>query len=175
MSKWALASMETIRITTMIAAPVDRCFKLSTSVDLHLAAAHMTRDAVMEGATKGLLRQGETVKWRERHFGFNFTQKRCLEALRPYTYFRDVMVDGAFAVFQHEHYFAPMNDGTRMRDELRFAAPMGLLGRIAEKFLLRNYLKKFLQRRNALLKQVAESEEWRKYLGEEPKDRVSKS
>jgi ligand-binding SRPBCC domain-containing protein len=156
--------MEVIRISTRIAAPVDRCFKLSTSVDLHKATAEETGERVVGGVTTGLMHEGETVKWTGRHFGFNLTHKSLLEVWRPYTYFRDVMVEGFFTVFQHDHYFAPLNDGTRMRDEIRFAAPMGLLGRLAEKLFLRRHLVKFLKRRNAYLKQVAESDEWRRYL-----------
>lgn len=164
MSRSAYGPMEIIRITTHIAAPVDRCFKLSTSIDLHQATATQSSETAVDGVTTGLIREGETVKWQGRHFGFTVTHKSRVEAWRPYTYFRDVMVEGAFAVFQHDHYFAPLNDGTRMRDELRFAAPMGFLGVLAEKLFLRKYLTHFLKRRNAYLKQVAESEEWRQYL-----------
>ncbi len=127
----------------------------------------------MDGSTTGLIHEGETVKWRERHFGLMLTQKRRVESWRPYSYFRDVIIDGAFQSFQHDHHFALMNDGTRMRDELRFTAPWGMLGVLAEKLFLRSYLTNFLRRRNALLKKVAESEEWRQYLEEESRGGVS--
>ena len=47
-----------------------------------------------------------------------------------------------------------------MRDEVRFTAPWGVLGRV----LARRHLKEFLKERNAEIKRVAESEEWHKYL-----------
>jgi hypothetical protein len=50
-----------------------------------------------------------------------------------------------------------------MKDVLRFTAPLSLFGRVAE-IPLKPYLRRFLQERNAFLKQVAESEEWQKYL-----------
>jgi ligand-binding SRPBCC domain-containing protein len=158
------AAMKTIRLTTLIAAPVDRCFKLSTSVDLHMAAAKRAGEVAIDGVTSGLMREGERVTWRGRHFGLKLTHESLLEISRPYSYFRDVMVRGAFAMFEHEHYFAPMNDGTRMRDELRFAAPLGPLGWLAERMFLKRHLTKFLRRRNAVLKEVAESDQWRRYL-----------
>jgi hypothetical protein len=74
------------------------------------------------------------------------------------------MVEGSFTRFEHEHHFAVMDDGTRMRDEIRFAAPYGLLGRIVEKRVLREHLLNLLKQRNAFLKRTVESEEWRKYL-----------
>jgi hypothetical protein len=51
-----------------------------------------------------------------------------------------------------------------MKDVLYFSAPLGLLGRMAEVFVLRRYMQKLLHERNVVLKQVAESDEWRKYL-----------
>jgi hypothetical protein len=58
--------------------------------------------------------------------------------------------------------------GTQMKDVLYFAAPLPVLGRMAEVFVLRRYMQKLLHERNLVLKQVAESDEWRKYLpGEE--------
>jgi membrane protease YdiL (CAAX protease family) len=51
-----------------------------------------------------------------------------------------------------------------MQDELRFAAPLNFLGPLAERLVLRDYLLRFLAERNALIKQVAESEQWRRYL-----------
>jgi hypothetical protein len=52
-----------------------------------------------------------------------------------------------------------------MRDVLVFEAPLALLGRIAEITFLGRYMQGLLRERNAVLKRVAESEEWRKYPG----------
>ena len=157
--------MKTIRLTTIIAAPAERVFQLSTSVNLHLDSARHTHETVIDGRTAGELRKGETVTWRGRHFGWMFTHKSLIEELRPHSYFRDAMVEGAFRSFVHEHHFAPFNDGTRMRDIVRFAAPFGPAGRLAERLLLERHLVRFLRRRNAMLKQIAESPEaWQHYL-----------
>jgi len=74
------------------------------------------------------------------------------------------MISGRFKHFEHDHHFAAMNDGTRMRDEIRFSAPWGMLGRLATRMFLRRHVTAFLAERNALLKHVAESDEWHKYL-----------
>jgi ligand-binding SRPBCC domain-containing protein len=160
--------METIRLTTWIEAPVERCFRLSTSIDLHVASTASTGEKAIDGVTSGLIGDGETVTWQGRHFGFNLRHTSQVDVWRPYSYFRDVMIRGAFTRFEHEHFFAPMNDGTRMRDELRFSAPWGPLGRLATKIFLRRYLTTLLMRRNAVIKRVAESEEWHTYLDGQP-------
>jgi hypothetical protein len=51
-----------------------------------------------------------------------------------------------------------------MKDELRFSAPLGILGVAAERLVLRNYLTRFLRERNAFVKEVAESDRWHEYL-----------
>jgi hypothetical protein len=51
-----------------------------------------------------------------------------------------------------------------MRDEVSFAAPFGVLGKIAEAMFVERYLKQLLLSRNRVLKEVAESDEWQKYL-----------
>ncbi|MEO6910835.1 MAG: SRPBCC family protein [Edaphobacter sp.] len=159
--------METIRLSTWMDAPMERCFKLSTSIDLHLVSAGETRETAIGGVTSGMLEEGETVQWRGRHLGRWRTHTSKIDGWRPYSYFRDVMVEGSFARFEHEHHFAMMDDGTRMRDEIRFAVPRGLLSKVKEK-IVRRHLIRLLKQRNAVIKQVAESEEWHRYLVERP-------
>jgi ligand-binding SRPBCC domain-containing protein len=152
--------METIRLATWIDAPVERCFLLSLSIDLHLASAGRTREQAIDGVTTGLIGEGETVTFQGRHFGMRLRHTSRIEMLRPYSYFRDVMVAGAFRHFEHEHHFAAMDDGTRMRDEIRFSTGWGAIGRI----LARRRLMAFLIERSEAIRRVAESEEWRRYL-----------
>jgi ligand-binding SRPBCC domain-containing protein len=77
------------------------------------------------------------------------------------------MVEGGFRKYEHEHHFAPMDDGTRMRDEVHFVSPMGPVGAVMERVLLRKYVMRLLADRHYRLKQTAESSEWRNYLHED--------
>ena len=156
--------METIRLATWIDAPVKRCFLLSLSIDLHVASSGKTKERAIDGVTAGLISEGETVTFQGRHFGVRLRHTSRLETLRPYSYFRDVMVAGVFRHFEHDHHFAPLDDGTRVRDEVRFSVRGGPLGRLVTKMFVRRYLTAFLNERNAAIKQVAESEAWRQYL-----------
>jgi ligand-binding SRPBCC domain-containing protein len=156
--------MGRIRLETWIDAPVERCFLLSLSVDLYTASAHSSREKAIAGVTTGLISKGETVTFQGRHFGLKLKHTSRIEVLRPYSHFRDVMISGHFKHFEHDHHFAAMNDGTRMRDEIRFSAPGGILGRLATRMFLRRRLTAFFAERNAVLKQVSESEKWHQYL-----------
>lgn len=152
-------------MATWINAPVERCFLLSLSIDLHVASVRVTRKKVKGRVRTGLISEGETVTFRGRPFGVLGHTSR-IDQMRPYSYFRDVMIAGPFRHFVHEHHFAAMDDGTRIRDEVRFASRWGPLGRI----LARRRLKAFLMERGAVIKRVAESDEWRRYLDTEMED-----
>jgi ligand-binding SRPBCC domain-containing protein len=106
---------------------------------------------------------GDTVTWK----GPGGEFQSLMEIWRPHSYFREVMLTGPFQAYEHEHHFAPMNDGTRIRDEIRFTASKGIFGRLSEPVLRRRALH-LLEQRNLLLKQVAESREWEQYLEGQP-------
>ena len=83
---------------------------------------------------------------------------------RP-AYFQDRMVTGTFRSMQHDHSFRTEAPGlTQMTDVFCFAAPLPMLGRLAEVTFLRRYMRRLLRERNAVLRQIAESPEWRRYL-----------
>ena len=158
--------MQTIIVETQIAAPQERCFLLSLSIDLHMASTAGRGERAIAGVTHGLIGLGQTVTWQGRHFGLVLTHETRITLYdRPY-HFQDVMVKGAFRSFVHDHFFEQCEDGTRMRDELRFAAPLGPLGWIAEAFVLRRYLSRFLRERNEAIRRTAEGPDaaWRSYL-----------
>ncbi|HEX8390976.1 MAG TPA: SRPBCC family protein [Longimicrobium sp.] len=151
---------------TRIAAPMERVFDLARSIDFHSRSLAHTGEEAVAGRTAGLIELGETVTWRARHLGVRQHLTARITAFERPRFFQDTMVRGAFAWMQHDHLFAPAPDGgTVMTDELRFAAPLGILGRIAERVLLRRYMTRFLQVHNAELKRVAESDAWREFLG----------
>lgn len=150
---------------------MERCFKLATSIDLHLASAAQTGETAVGGVTSGLIGEGESVEWRGKHFGRWLTHTSKIEGWRPFSYFREVMTKGWFLRFEHEHHFAVMDDGTRMRDEIRFSAS-GMMGRVKEK-IARRHLIGMLRRRNAMIKRTAESEEWHRYLEASPAAKTS--
>jgi len=79
------------------------------------------------------------------------------------------MVDGAFRSMQHDHIFEEKGGMTLMRDRFELVAPLGVLGRLAERLFLTRYMRRFLEERNAVLKRTAESNDWRKYLPDETK------
>jgi ligand-binding SRPBCC domain-containing protein len=80
-------------------------------------------------------------------------------------YFQDTMLRGAFRMMKHDHYFRKLGrEDTEMKDVFCFAAPVPLLGLIAEKFVLRRYMQELLLERNRAVKEIAEGSDWEAYL-----------
>jgi ligand-binding SRPBCC domain-containing protein len=163
--------MQHINLHTSIAAPPDRCFLLSLSIDLHKESTAQTSERAIAGVTHGLIGANETVTWRGRHFGVMLTHETLISKYDRPVFFQDVMLRGMFKSFEHDHSFDALPNGsTLMRDQLRFTAPLGPLGWIAETLVLRRYFITFLEQRNRLIKQVAErpQEIWSRYTQPEP-------
>jgi len=65
--------------------------------------------------------------------------------------FTDEQVRGPIRFFRHMHEFIPDDGGTLMIDRVEFAAPFGVVGRIAEKAFLGRYLRNLIEKRNEYL------------------------
>jgi ligand-binding SRPBCC domain-containing protein len=154
----------TIKLKTMIHAPVDRCFDLARSIDLHIEAAGRTQERAVGGRTSGLIGLDETVTWRGKHFGLWHELTVAITAFDPPGYFQDTMTKGAFASMRHEHHFESSAGSTIMQDKFTFQSPLGPLGALADKLILKRYMRGFLTERNRVLKSVAESDSWRQFL-----------
>lgn len=150
----------TIELYTHIKAPIEKCFDLSRSIDLHLESTKHTGEKAIAGRTNGLIELGETVTWRAKHFFIwqNLTTK-ITEFNSPH-FFADEMVSGAFKSFRHEHHFTSVEVGTLMRDVFVFESPCGLLGKFFNLIVLTAYMESLLTQRNEVIKQVAESGKW---------------
>jgi len=157
--------MVKINLETTINAPIERVFDLSRDVDLHMASTDFTGEKAIAGVTSGRIGPGENVTWRGRHFGVKVGHTSRITAYQFPIYFQDSMVRSLFRCFTHDHFFERTAAGTLMRDEMEFEAPCGPLGRIAERTLLKKHLRQLLLRRNQCIKRVAETDEWKHYLG----------
>lgn len=159
--------MATIILQTDIAAPRERVFDLARSIDAHQDTTAATGERAVAGVTSGLLGLDEEVTWQAKHFGVVQKLRVKMTLFERPSHFRDVMLEGAFRSMQHDHSFEEKDGKTVMIDRFEFFAPLGILGRIAEQLFLIRYMRGFIEERNAVLKQTAESEGWQKYLPDE--------
>lgn len=156
--------MPFIHLTTFIAAPRERIFDLSRSVDLHRSSMKHHGEKVVDGSMSGLMDLNDTVTWTAKHF---FRQRRLkikITQLQRPDFFVDEQQEGDFTMMKHEHYFKPIENGTIMIDQFHFETPYGFIGKMVNKFYLKTYMTRLLNERNRTIKEAAESNLWKQYL-----------
>ena len=155
----------TLRDSILINAPIERCFQLSTSIEI--VRKELGMKAVSHGPatrTTGLVTAGDTIHWQGWQLGFPNYHVSLISAFDPPNFFQDRMLAGRFRTFEHDHHFASTPEGTLLSDEVRFTMPLGIPGLIVGGAILVPHIRALLHRRFHLLKRIAESEEWRTYL-----------
>jgi ligand-binding SRPBCC domain-containing protein len=150
--------MTRVLLTTEIAAPPERCFDLSRSVTLHERSMQHTGERAVGGVTQGLLALGDTVTWSARHFWVERKLTTRITEYQPYRRFIDEQTSGPFRSLRHVHEFDARPAGTVMRDDFTYTIPFGILGALFDFLVLRRYMLRLLETRNATIKQIAESE-----------------
>jgi ligand-binding SRPBCC domain-containing protein len=149
--------VRSIRLETLIAAPIGACFSLSLSVDAHTASMHASGEQAIGGVTSGVMQLGDLVTWRGRHFGIVFRMTSAITECRPPSRFVDEQQHGPFRRWWHEHTFTALADGqTQMTDVVDFQSPLGPLGYVADRLLLGRYITHLLRQRNTWLKTTLE-------------------
>jgi ligand-binding SRPBCC domain-containing protein len=136
---------------------------------LSTSAAIVERELKMHpvrGRVTGFVVGGDTVRWEGWQLGLPQFHESLIEDYRPNVFFRDRMIAGRFARFEHDHNLVPDAEGcVVLWDELRFAMPWGWLGELVGRWVMVPHIRGLMRRRFALLKRIAEGEEWEKYLG----------
>jgi ligand-binding SRPBCC domain-containing protein len=172
-----------VRESTLVHAPIERLFALSTQLALVQETLGMRPidTGVANGLTAGHVIANSRVVWRGWKFGLPTQHHTLITAYEPphpataanhtaEAFFQDTQERGRFAFFQHDHHFYqsinPVTNTptTELSDEVRFILPFGPLGALAARFLLQPYVRKLCRKRFERLKSLAESEAWRPFV-----------
>ncbi|WP_425452440.1 SRPBCC family protein [Paenibacillus cellulosilyticus] len=140
-----------------IDAPIQLCFDLARDIEIHTRTVWKhTRERAIHGVTSGPIGEGETVTFEATHLGVRQRLTSKITAYEEPTLFVDEMQKGAFKRLRHTHDFQERDGKTVMTDVLEFEAPLGPLGFLAERLVLKWYMRRFLEHRNLELKKLAE-------------------
>ena len=156
--------MACIELSTEIDAPCEVVFDLSRSIDLHVESTARTHERAVGGVTSGPIGHGDTVTWEATHF---FVRQRLTVEINEFerpVHFRDSQVSGIFKRFDHDHFFESIGTCTLMRDVFDYTVPLGPLGILADLIFVQRHMRQLLIERNQLIKRVAESGDYERYL-----------
>jgi hypothetical protein len=102
------------------------------------------------------MRPGALIEYRLRLHGLPIRWRTTIAVWDPPHRFVDVQLMGPYKIWHHTHDFAPAGGGgTLMRDTVRYALPLGPLGEIAHRLLVKRDLERIFDfRRDAVLHKV---------------------
>jgi ligand-binding SRPBCC domain-containing protein len=149
--------MTTIKITTNYFATIEKVFDINRNIDIHQQSASKTKEVAIAGITSGLIDKNETVTWKGKHFGMYLTHQSLISEMIFPTYFVDEQLKGNFKTFKHQHFFEQKENFVEVTDIIEYETPYGILGKLFDKLLLKNHLRKFITDRNEILKNLAEN------------------
>jgi ligand-binding SRPBCC domain-containing protein len=147
-----------------IHAPIERCFLLSTSIDL---VAETLQMRPVSGRTSGLIVGQDRIVWKGWKFGLPQMHESLISGYERPAYFQDTMARGRFKFFQHDHHFTEIDGHTLLQDKVRFSLPLGWAGAMVAKYVMVPYISRLIRKRFYLLKQLAEGPGWKSYLAHE--------
>src|SRR5688500_2546359 len=156
--------MSYIHVTTFIEAPVERVFQLSRSMKLHQHSMSAYGQEAIQQPSSGLINLGETVTWKAKHlFRIRFLKVKVTAMQAPFSFVEEQVL-GDFKSMKHEHFFKAVENGTIMIDQFHYQLRHGKLGRLVNAIRVRKYIHRLLEERNRMVKKVAETTDWKKYL-----------
>ena len=106
-----------------------------------------------------VMKAGAKIEYRIRLFGLPLRWETLIESYAPPHGFTDVQTRGPYAVWRHTHTFFREDGGTRMTDEVHYAPPLGMLGRLALPLISRELQRIFDFRKTAIERLFARRQE----------------
>jgi ligand-binding SRPBCC domain-containing protein len=140
---------------------------LSSGTSIELVSRTLRMHALQRDQT-GLVQPNDQLIWHGWKFGLPQMHETLITAYDRPHYFQDTMGRGRFRRYQHEHTLTEIDGHTLVQDKIRFSLPFGWAGDMVAKHVIVPYVARLLHAHLQLLKRVAETDEWHKYLPDEP-------
>lgn len=89
---------------------------------------------------------GIPLKWQTEIFNVN----------KPHC-FADRQLKGPYKIWEHTHTFIPQENGTLMKDEIKYQIPFGIIGQMAHSLFVREKVKDIFRFREKALDKIFET------------------
>jgi ligand-binding SRPBCC domain-containing protein len=97
------------------------------------------------------MKPGALIDYTIRLFGFRVRWKTLITAYEPGRFFVDEQLRGPYSFWHHSHFFGEAPGGTIVRDEVRYALPLGPLGELAHSLVVKRQLRAIFSYRERVI------------------------
>jgi ligand-binding SRPBCC domain-containing protein len=120
-----------------LARPVDQVFAFFADARNLAALTPPSMGLRIVNPESIVMRAGARIHYRLRWHGLPLRWLTEIQTWNPPTEFADVQLRGPYKLWRHTHSFQADEGGTRMRDVVHYALPLGPLGRFVHSWLVR--------------------------------------
>jgi ligand-binding SRPBCC domain-containing protein len=103
--------------------------------------------------TPVVMKDGAVIDYTIQPFGFPLRWTTLITEFSPPHRFVDLQLHGPYAYWHHTHSFTETDDGTIVKDNVRYVLPFGLLGRAVHALVVRRQLSRIFDIRSRILEQ----------------------
>jgi len=110
---------------------------------------------ILSGVDAQQIYSGMTIKYKVKPLlGIPLTWITRIESVTPLISFKDIQVQGPYAMWEHEHIFEVQQSGVLMQDRVRYNPGFGILGHIANKLFIEKKLAQIFDYREQVINNI---------------------
>lgn len=141
--------MHSLSRAQIVAAPLPRVFAFFAAAENLSALTPPWLDFRILTPLPIVMRAGAVIDYQIRLHGLPLRWRTLIEVWQPGVRFVDVQLRGPYRTWRHTHTFAATPAGTEVRDDVRYALPLGPVGRLLERVWVRRDLARIFDYRAA--------------------------
>jgi ligand-binding SRPBCC domain-containing protein len=133
-------TIHTLNKAQVIPAPLDRVFGFFSRPENLARLTPPDLGFIILTPPPIEMKAGALIDYTIRLLGIRVRWTTLITAFDPGRAFVDEQLKGPYSFWHHSHYFEEVPGGTLVRDEVRYALPFGILGRLAHAVAVKDRL-----------------------------------
>ena len=143
-----------LNVSHQVNAPIEEVFDFFSKPEnlSKITPAKMGFNVLTPSPIK--MQRGALIEYTIRVFGFPLRWRTLITAYEPPKKFVDEQLKGPYSFWHHTHTFEEKDGGTLIRDELKYAIPFGILGRIVHALYVKYDIRSIFKYRQKILDDI---------------------
>jgi hypothetical protein len=100
------------------------------------------------------MKKGTVIDYSIRVMGVRIWWRSLITAYEPLRGFTDEQLKGPYSFWHHTHAFTEADGGTLITDDVQYAMPLGLIGQIGQKVIVRRQLEEIFHHRAHVIERI---------------------